>query len=647
MNFTPHESPRQRSGIHFAIALSALLAALFITGCGAGVFTLVEPPPTPPSQGPPIPQQSGSVNITPQYAAAGPGQTIQFTATQTNGGTAAIQWQVAVPQGSSGPAGTISASGLYTAPASAPLGQGENVVVTAALASAPSTNFATATVAVIQTGQVATTANPQVASYSIYLPSSGKVAVRFGTDTTYGLNTWIQPTTSPFGGLVTILVAGMRGKTNYHMPAQVTLDDGVNFSDSDHTFTTGTAPITPPLQITTSGSQPPQPGVEMFDTAQFSTALYNPALSEVFATDLQGNVIWTYTFPYVRQNIVFAVKPLANGHFLLSIGLSPSPPGTAIPTGAVNSLREIDLVGNTVHELTMDALNQSLAASGLLPGVSLISFSHDVLALPNGHFVILATTSKSFTNLPGYPGTTNVSGDVLVDVDQNYKPDWAWNTFDHLDIHRHPFSFPPFWTLGNALAYSKDDNNLLFSVRDQNWILKLDFQNGQGSGKILWRLGEGGDFTLTNGTAPDWFYAQHGMNFFSPNTTGVFNLGVMDNGDDRPVASGAICGTSGQPACYSTVPVFKIDETAMSATLVSRYTAPTKMYSFFGGQADLLDNGDTEADFCSVVAGATVQEFLPGTGVTTTPQIVWQAFTPGYDQYRATRLPSLYPGVQW
>ncbi len=39
----------------------------------------------------------------------------------------------------------------------------------------------------------------------------------------------------------------------------------------------------------------------------------------------------------------------------------------------------------------------------------------------------------------------------------------------------------------------------------------------------MWRLGEGGDFKLVNATDPtDWFYAQHGMSYFTPNTTGVF-----------------------------------------------------------------------------------------------------------------------------
>jgi arylsulfate sulfotransferase len=238
---------------------------------------------------------------------------------------------------------------------------------------------------------------------------------------------------------------------------------------------------------------------------------------------------------------------------------------------------------------------------------------------------------------------------VLVDVDSNYNPDWVWSTFDHLDVNRHPMQFPD-WTHGNALLYSPDDHDLLFSMRHQNWIVKIDFQDGTGTGNILWHLGYQGDFTLVGDTNPaDWFYAQHGMNFFSQNTSGVFQLGTFDNGNDRQFAAGVTCGAAGAPPClYSTVPVLQLDETAMTATMISHYIAPASMYSFFGGQADLLPNGDYEADFCSASGGAIVQEYQPGTSVVqTAPQIVWQSVSPGFDQYRALRIPSLYPGVQW
>jgi hypothetical protein len=68
------------------------------------------------------------------------------------------------------------------------------------------------------------------------------------------------------------------------------------------------------------------------------------------------------------------------------------------------------------------------------------------------------------------------------------------------------------------------------------------------------------------------------------------------------------------------------------------------MYSFFGGNVNLLKNGDLEADFCAANGGSVVQEVnVSGGG----QQVVWQAVTAGSNQYKAERWPSLYRGVQW
>jgi arylsulfate sulfotransferase len=621
-----------------------------VTAVGCGSSVMPAPPSAPsanPLQAPPTPQQMGSVTLNPQNVAVSSGQTLQFTASVAGGG--ALTWSVNGIAGGNSTVGTVDAAGNYTAPA---IAKSSNAVVQAALSSAPQSNAATAVVALLQPGQVQPTANPQVALYTMNLPQPGTVTVQFGTDTTYGTRTWAQPTPSVpvnYGGSVAVQVAGMRGSTNYHLQAIVKLANGVTYTDSDHTFATGIPRLTSPVQISMPSGLPPQPGVQLFDTVEFGSTPYNPQLAQAFATDLQGNVIWTYSYTSSPANVITPIKPLPNGHFILVLTVTTGPTDSAIPPGTANDLREIDLVGNTIHDLPMATLNQSLAANGF-PNLNLFAFSRDVLALPNGHYVLLAQMAQAVSNVTGYPATTNVAGDVLIDVDQNYKPDWVWNAFDHLDINRHPFEFPPDWTHSDALLYSSDDHDLLLSIRNQNWIIKISYQDATGTGDIVWRLGPGGNFKLVGGIDPtDWFYAQHGINFFSANTSGLFELGLMDDGDDRQFPPGVNCGSAGAPPClYSTATVLSVDEAAMTATLVSHYIAPPSLYSFFGGQVDLLPNGDIEVDFCSAKAGATVQEYQPGAAVVETiPQIVWQAVSPGYDQYRAQRLPSLYPGVQW
>jgi len=616
-----------------------MASVAFLAGCGSSLEHGVPLPQPPPSNPPPTASQSGSVTMTPPYAAVAQGNSVQFAA---SGGP--IEWLVDGIAGGNSTVGTVSSTGQYTAPAF--ILKSENVTVTAALASSPAQDYATSVVSIIVNGDVTCpdrTKNPQVAEYAVYLPAPGNASVQFGTTTSYGLNTWKVPTPSPNGGYTQVYVAGMLGQTLYHMRAQITLDDGATFTDADQTCKTGTPPVTSSIQISSPGGGDPQPGIELWNTLVPSTD------TQAFATDLKGNVIWTYSYLHPPVDTIQGIQLLPNGDLLMVISYLSSFSVGKNSNQVINEIREVDLAGNTVRELTMDELNARLATSSLRDAQGNLykfkSFHHDVLALPNGHLVMLAAYAKDYTNLPGYPGTTSVLGDAIIDVDQNLNPDWVWNTFDHLDVNRHPMNFPD-WTHANDLLYSSDDHNLLLSMRHQNWIIKIEFLDGVGSGKILWRLGEGGDFKLIGGVDPtDWFFAQHGMSYFTSNTTGVFRLGLMDNGNDRIFPTGQVFCKPEAPttaSCYSTAPVYEINEGNMTATLVTHYAPPPSYYSFFGGNAETLADGDMEVDFCAPLAGAIVQELN-----SQDTQVIWQATTPNADQFHAFRIPSLYPGVQW
>jgi arylsulfate sulfotransferase len=98
--------------------------------------------------------------------------------------------------------------------------------------------------------------------------------------------------------------------------------------------------------------------------------------------------------------------------------IAPVYPNLPTP-GVLNVIREFDFAGNTVQELSMTELNARLAANGF--SLTLSAFSHDLVLLPNGHYLVIANTIKSFTDLPGYPGTTNVGGDTVIDLDASLQ----------------------------------------------------------------------------------------------------------------------------------------------------------------------------------------------------------------------------------
>ncbi len=483
---------------------------------------------------------------------------------------------------------------------------------------------------------VAATNNPQVALYTVTLPYPGTVTVLFGPTTAYGRQTWTKAVAA--NEPLALYVAGMLPNATYHLQAAVQLDSGNAGTDTDHTFTTGAPPFGPALSVAPTPGMSPEAGIEQM------TVSNGQYFSLVFA-DLAGNVLWSYALTGNAGGYgIEGAKLLHNGNFLVTLGegsayplISPTP-----RPDVETAIREIDLAGNTVRELTIDDLTARLQAGG--HNLTLQQFHHDVTELPNGHWLVLANILQDFTDLPGYPGTTSVLGDVVVDLDQNLNPVWVWNEFDHMDVNRHPWNFPD-WTHTNALLYSPSDGNLIVSLRHQNWVVKVDYRDGAGSGNILWHLGEGGDFALVGGTDPtDWNFAQHGPSFFSANTAGVFSLGMLDNGDDREFPSGVVCNSAGQPVClYTTVPVFQIDEQARTATLTFHQILPASLYSFFGGNAELLANGDIEYDLAATNGtSADLFEVTPGSN----PQTVWHMHS-GYVTYRGYRVPSLYPGVQW
>ncbi len=548
-------------------------------------------------------------------------------------------------------------------------------------------------------GELDSTDNPQVALYTIAPPAPSEVTIHYGPDQRYALSTWTRHAGGN-GVPVRILVAGMQPRTRYYIRATIRFSDGTQVTDAGHVFDTGSLP--PRMrdwQIRSERLQRAavQPGIELLNS---STGVK----SQIALADLDGRILWSYEMPEretsehilalrlrermftriagwfgwkrhsgpipddlaklaerqaktpemlqiaktAEMSFLNPVKVLPDGDFLLLFSLSsqsllsgPSPPGV------LSALREIDLSGRTVRQITLQELNEKLHDCGH-PELKLQTFHHDVEVLPNGHWIVIANQYRPGSD-PGQ-GETDIFGDVLVELDNNLNPVWTWSAFDHLDIHRRPM-WSPDWTHSNAVIYTADDGNLLLSMRHQSWVIKIDYRNGKGSGKILWRLGEGGDLKLVNGRDPeDWQYGQHLPAILGPRSAGVFRLALMDNGDGRLTADGNRCVEPGSAKkgerCYTSVPVFEIDEQARTATIVARKIFPSDQYSSWGGGIVALPDGGIEATLSSqgkAGLNSVVMELTDERH----PQEIWQMDIKGNPIYRAERISSPYRGVQW
>ncbi len=107
-----------------------------------------------------------------------------------------------------------------------------------------------------------------------------------------------------------------------------------------------------------------------------------------------------------------------------------------------------------------------------------------------------------------------------------------------------------------------------------------------------------------------------------------------------------MCGTPGQPACYSRPVIFDVDENAKTAQI--EWQDIRSEFSPIIGSIQELPNGDMFFDLGDITPPITAIGRIVEETKDSPPQVVWQLEeATGQIVYRAVHLPSLYPGVQW
>ena len=299
-------------------------------------------------------------------------------------------------------------------------------------------------------------------------------------------------------------------------------------------FTTGALPtsITFP---TISVPMGPEPGTDLTQNMILHAGLVGPA-DEVttFATDLNGNITWYYNS--VANDFPSYYTSMEPGGDMLLLGGNSNAPGEA-----GNWLRVIDLAGDTVQMTNINAINAQLAILGQQP---VFNFNHDVELLPNGDLAVLANTQR-IINVAGVPTVYN--GDMVLVLDKNLQIVWDWDPFLWLDTNRLPTlgEGPTDWLHANAISWSPEDGDLLVSLRSQDWVIKIDYDNGNGDGHVVWTLGEGGDFSIISSDPSPWFSHQHDARYINDNTIVLSSI----DGNVRRATDPAADSAAGRSWC--------------------------------------------------------------------------------------------------
>jgi len=489
------------------------------------------------------------------------------------------------------------------------------------------------------------TAHPLVALLSApTCPAGSTMSVAFEqTGSTVVHTTATQPCHT---GSMNFYVAGMAASTTYTLTYQVKTG-GVTTPGSSVPFTTGAIP--PTLSFPTFTI--PVPVGPLTGTGD-SVVLNGYAQVPQFplATDLSANIIWYY------DQYVQLTRPVYGGT-MLSIpsgqGTGTGPFGPGITQEQI--VRESDLVGNVVHETNCDRVFEQLSAMGLTAPLSM--FDHDAIRLANGETMVLGMVQQIFpAGTQGSKAPIDIIGTLIVLLDDNFQVLTYWNSFDHdcsdatcLNINR-PGDYncktnggggcPPVllsspandWLHANSIEYLPSDGDLLVSLRDQNWVVKIDWESGTGTGNILWRLGVDGNFTpegVTGITYP-WFSGQHDAGFVNNEETTFL---VFDDGTTRVEQYGG--DSRGQ--------VWNINQTTMEATL--ELNQDLGAFSPSLGSAQLLQKGDYLFMSGNIMLGnGTIQ--VESLEYTPTGTNVYDLQSEGSSAcYRGWRMTDLYHGT--
>jgi hypothetical protein len=177
------------------------------------------------------------------------------------------------------------------------------------------------------------------------------------------------------------------------------------------------------------------------------------------------------------------------------------------------------------------------------------------------------------------------------------------------------------WLHGNSLQLTAD-GNILYSIRHQDWVVKIDYGNGGGSGDVLWRLGKDGDFRIDSADPYPWFSHQHDPGFDSADPSALL---VFDNGNIRNEAD---------HSSMSRGQVFRLDEANLLATPV--LNANLGGYSMALGAARKLPDGGYHFDVGWLPDGTALTVQVDGSG-----NAVYALGSSAPD-YRSFRMTDLY-----
>jgi len=263
----------------------------------------------------------------------------------------------------------------------------------------------------------------------------------------------------------------------------------------------------------------------------------------IYMVDYTGKITWYHRI----SEAGFKVSTFNRGGAILSIvGTNDD------PTSYGRSILEINMLGDTTLFFKK--------GRGDLPRM----IHHEVIRRGADEIVTLFCDNRAFDLREAGGGADTVKGDGIIVLNRNCEKTWQWSVFDEIN----PVEFPSInkvkddWVHANGLMIDKD-GNFIVSFYNIGQLWKIDAV----SGRVLWKLGQGGTLKIGKGCAFEQSHAVH----YNPRGSLMF----FDNGFKKKTSSAV---------------ALKVDEKAKAVNLDFKVNLPEEMFNERMGSAYMIND---------------------------------------------------------
>ena len=371
-------SPGKKYTVAFTLS-SCLLAMLVMAACGGG------------GGDGPNPKQSSSVKIAPiapSDVTLNPGGTQQFRTSVTGTPNTAIDWEVNGKMGGAAATGTISASGLYTAPMNA--SQPTTFTITA-MAAADNTVTSSASVTVNPTPVVSVAISPTSADVSIggTQPFTASVSGNSNTAVTWSVD-GINGGSSSVGTINTNGVYVAPSVPGEHTVAATSVADPTKNAKAAVRVTTGITIVISPISANVA-----------VNSTQMFTATVSGSANKAVTWSVDGVNGGNSTTGTISGSGLYTAPTLAGQH-------------TVTATSVADSTKKAN-ASVSVVSLSISPLSANVAPYGTqqftatIQGTNNTSVTWSVDGILNGNSTVGTISSTGLYTAPGSVGTHTIT----------------------------------------------------------------------------------------------------------------------------------------------------------------------------------------------------------------------------------------------